>query len=64
MRIQNSRKGELMEYIKGPDFPTSAIIYGSKGIRDAYETGRGKVYVRARATVEDNKKRITKNFSW
>ena len=49
---------ELMEYIKGPDFPTSAIIYGSKGIRDAYETGRGKVYVRARATVEEDKRRI------
>jgi len=49
---------ELMEYIKGPDFPTSAIIYGSKGIRDAYETGRGKVYVRARATIEDEHKRI------
>ena len=49
---------ELMEYIKGPDFPTAAIIYGSKGIRDAYETGKGKVYVRARATIEDDKKRI------
>ena len=49
---------ELMEYIKGPDFPTAAIIYGSKGIKDAYETGRGKVYVRARATIEDDKKRI------
>ena len=49
---------ELMQYIKGPDFPTAAIIYGSKGIKDAYETGRGKVYVRARATIEDDKKRI------
>ena len=49
---------ELMEYIKGPDFPTSAIIYGSKGIRDAYETGRGKVYIRARATIEDEHRRI------
>ena len=49
---------ELMEYIKGPDFPTAAIIYGSKGIRDAYETGKGKVYVRARATVEEDKHRI------
>ena len=49
---------ELMEYIKGPDFPTSAIIYGSKGIKDAYETGRGKVYVRARATIEDEHRRI------
>ncbi len=49
---------ELMQFIKGPDFPTSAIIYGSKGIKDAYETGRGKVYVRARAVIEEDKKRI------
>jgi len=49
---------ELMQFIKGPDFPTAAIIYGSKGIRDAYETGRGKVYVRARAVVEEDKRRI------
>ena len=49
---------ELMEYIKGPDFPTAAIIYGSRGIREAYETGRGRVYVRARATVDDEHKRI------
>ena len=49
---------ELMEFIKGPDFPTSAIIYGSRGIREAYETGRGKVYVRARATIEENHRRI------
>ena len=49
---------ELMQFIKGPDFPTAAIIYGSKGIKDAYETGRGKVYIRARATVEENNRRI------
>ena len=49
---------ELMEHIKGPDFPTSALIYGSKGIRDAYETGRGKIYVRARAVIEEDHKRI------
>ena len=49
---------ELMQFIKGPDFPTAAIIYGSKGIRDAYETGRGKIYVRARAEIQDDKKRI------
>ena len=49
---------ELMMFIKGPDFPTSAIIYGSRGIREAYETGRGKVYVRARANIEDNHRRI------
>ncbi len=49
---------ELMEYIKGPDFPTAAVIYGTRGIREAYETGRGRVYIRARATVEDDHKRI------
>ena len=49
---------ELMTFIKGPDFPTRAIIYGSRGIREAYETGRGKVYVRARAKIEDEHRRI------
>ena len=49
---------ELMEYVKGPDFPTAAIIYGSRGIREAYETGRGRVYVRARAKIEDEHRRI------
>ena len=49
---------ELMGFIKGPDFPTAAIIYGSKGIREAYETGKGKVYIRARAKIEDEHKRI------
>ena len=49
---------DLMEHIKGPDFPTAAIIYGSRGIKEAYETGKGKVYVRARATIEDDHRRI------
>ena len=49
---------DLMMFIKGPDFPTAAVIYGSRGIRDAYETGRGKIYVRARANIEDEHKRI------
>ena len=49
---------DLMEYIKGPDFPTAAIIYGSKGIREAYETGKGRVFVRARANIEDEHRRI------
>ena len=47
---------ELMEYIKGPDFPTAAIINGRAGIIEAYRTGRGRIYMRARAEViEDNK---------
>lgn len=43
---------ELMQYIQGPDFPTRGIIYGSQGIREAYRTGRGKVLMRAKATIE------------
>ena len=49
---------ELMEYIKGPDFPTAGIVYGSRGMLDAYSTGRGKVIVRARARIEDEHHRI------
>ncbi len=49
---------ELMQFIKGPDFPTSAIIYGSRGIREAYETGKGRVYIRARAEINDEKRQI------
>lgn len=45
---------ELMQYIPGPDFPTAAIINGRKGIEEAYKTGRGKVYVRAKAEIEKN----------
>jgi DNA gyrase subunit A len=43
----------LMEHIQGPDFPTGGIILGRQGIRDAYETGRGRVRVRAKAHIED-----------
>ena len=43
---------ELMQHIKGPDFPTGGIIYGEQGIREAYETGRGRIVVRARTEVE------------
>lgn len=42
----------LMEYIKAPDFPTGGFIYGMQGVRDAYETGRGRVIMRARAEIE------------
>ena len=43
---------ELMHHIKGPDFPTGAVIHGIQGIRDAYETGRGRVVIRARSEIE------------
>ncbi len=48
----NITVAELMEYVQGPDFPTAAYICGKKGIKEAYETGRGIVKMRARATVE------------
>jgi DNA gyrase subunit A len=47
---------ELMRYIPGPDFPTQAIIYGRNGIRDAYETGKGHILLRATANIEKSKK--------
>ena len=43
---------ELMQHIKGPDFPTGGIIYGEQGIREAFETGRGRIVVRARTEIE------------
>lgn len=43
---------DLMEYIKGPDFPTGGIIIGRQGIRDAYQTGRGRIIVRAKVKIE------------
>ena len=46
---------ELMRHIPGPDFPTAGIINGSQGIYDAYRTGRGKIYVRGRVTLEETK---------
>ncbi|MGB0847010.1 MAG: DNA gyrase subunit A [Thiolinea sp.] len=47
---------ELMEILPGPDFPTAGIINGARGIREAYRTGKGRIYVRARAEVEVNEK--------
>ncbi len=49
---------DIMQYIKGPDFPTKGIIYGSSGIYKAYLTGKGKVSVRARAEVDEAHHRI------
>ena len=46
----------LMEYIPGPDFPTAALINGARGIHEAYKTGRGRIYVRARTEIETNDK--------
>ena len=51
---------ELMEYIKAPDFPTGAYIYGYQGVKEAFETGRGRVVLRGRAEIEiqDNREKI------
>ena len=49
---------ELMEYIKGPDFPTAAIIYGVNGIRQAYTTGKGHIMVRSRSQTDEEKRQI------
>lgn len=45
---------ELMEYIKAPDFPTGGIIYGYEGVREAFETGRGRIVLRANTTIEEH----------
>lgn len=46
---------ELIKFVPAPDFPTGGIIYGYKGVIDAYHTGRGKIILRARASIEENK---------
>ncbi len=50
---------DIMEIVKGPDFPTGAIMYDFAAIKEAYRTGKGKVVIRAKATIEDNKILIT-----
>jgi len=50
---------ELMEHVKAPDFPTGGIIYGYEGVKDAFNTGRGRVVVRAKASVEATKTKET-----
>lgn len=47
---------ELVQFVKGPDFPTGGLILGRAGILDAYRTGRGSIRMRARATIEENKR--------
>ena len=49
---------DLMEFIKGPDFPTYATIHGTTGIMDAYTTGKGRIYVRAKAEIDEEHNRI------
>ena len=58
MRHPEAQVTELMNYIKGPDFPTKAMICGSNGIYQAYQTGKGRVIVRSRAKIEEDHHRI------
>ena len=53
---ENLSVDELIEYIPGPDFPTAGIINGSQGIHEAYRTGRGRIYMRARSHIEADEK--------
>src|SRR5699024_8410839 len=46
----------LMQHIKAPDFPTGGIIYGYDGVKSAFETGRGRIVIRAKANIEEDKK--------
>ncbi len=58
MKHPDATVADLMNFIKGPDFPTSAIICGTSGIYQSYLTGKGRIVVRARATIDENKRRI------
>ena len=53
-RVNEITVDELMQFVKGPDFPTGALIVGTEGIRSAYATGKGKVIMRAVAEIEEN----------
>ena len=53
---ENLSTDELLEYIPGPDFPTAGIINGSQGIHEAYRSGRGRIYLRARSHIETDEK--------
>ena len=58
MEHPDSTVDELMEYVKGPDFPTRAIIYGVNGIKQAYTTGKGHIMVRSRSFIEEEHRQI------
>ncbi|MGD2153159.1 MAG: DNA gyrase subunit A [Gemmatimonadales bacterium] len=51
-----AKLADLTKHVKGPDFPTGAIVQGKRGIKDAYKTGRGRIVVRARAEIEELKR--------
>ena len=53
LKHPNATLEDLMKYVKGPDFPTDAIIMGTKGIKEAYKTDRGRIQVRAKTSIQD-----------
>lgn len=55
LKHPDSSTDDLMQFVKGPDFPTGAIVLGSKGIKEAYETGRGRIQVRSKTAIQDIK---------
>lgn len=55
LKHPNATTDDLMEFIKGPDFPTGGLVLGTKGIKEAYETGRGRIQVRSKTAIQDIK---------
>ena len=53
LKNPNATLADLMQFVKGPDFPTGAIVLGEKGLREAYETGRGRIQVRAKTSIQE-----------
>ncbi|WP_294601617.1 DNA topoisomerase IV subunit A [uncultured Lactobacillus sp.] len=53
LKNPNATLSDLMQFVKGPDFPTGAIVLGKKGLREAYETGRGRIQVRAKTFIQE-----------
>ena len=55
LKHPNATTDDLMEFVKGPDFPTGGLVLGTKGIKEAYETGRGRIQVRSKTAIQDIK---------
>ncbi len=54
----NCRIDSILDIVKGPDFPTGGIVEGTEGIKEAYQTGRGKIYIKAKTRIEKNKGKL------
>ncbi|MBP2058005.1 topoisomerase-4 subunit A [Lactobacillus colini] len=55
LKHPNATTEDLMEFVKGPDFPTGGLVLGTKGIKEAYETGRGRIQIRSKTAIQDIK---------